>query len=112
MLGVLFGLGWAPCVGPTLGAISALALNEATVGRGAVLSAVYAFGLGLPFILAGLAYKKALGAFAFVRRHQVWVMRFGGAMLVAVGVLLVTGWWDAMVQWIQYELQSDFEVII
>ena len=112
MLGVIFGLGWTPCVGPTLGAISTLALNEATVGRGATLSAVYALGLGLPFIVAGLMYKRALTMFAFVRRHQQWVMRIGGAMLVLVGVLLVTGWWDVMVQWIQYQLVSDFEVMI
>ena len=85
---------------------------EPDYARATTVAIAYCLGLGLPFILAGLAYKKALGAFAFVRRHQVWVMRFGGAMLVAVGVLLVTGWWDAMVQWIQYELQSDFEVII
>jgi cytochrome c-type biogenesis protein len=112
LLGVLFGLGWAPCVGPTLGAISTLALNEGTVGRGAALSAVYAFGLGLPFIIAGLAYGRALTMFAFVRRHQQWVMRIGGLMLVAVGLLLLTGWWDVMVQWIQYQLVSDFEVMI
>src|SRR5690349_23800383 len=64
-LGFLFGLGWTPCIGPTLGAILTLSINEATVARGAVLSGVYAVGLGLPFVLAGLAYRRALGAFGF-----------------------------------------------
>ena len=109
LLGFLFGLGWTPCIGPTLGAILTLSLNEATVARGAVLSGVYALGLGLPFVLAGLAYRRALGAFGFVRRHQVWVTRVGGVMLILVGVLLVTGWWDWMVNWMQVRLISGFE---
>ncbi len=80
--------------------------------RGAVLSAVYALGLGLPFILLGLAYSRALRAIAFVRRHQVWVTRFGGLMLVVVGILLVTGWWDTAVTWIQIRLITDYEVSV
>jgi cytochrome c-type biogenesis protein len=112
VLGFLFGVGWTPCIGPTLAAITTLYINEATAGRGALLSAVYALGLGLPFIAAGVAYRRALGAFGWVRRNQVWVMRAGGAMLVAVGVLLVTGWWDAAVTWLQLNLVSTTETVV
>jgi len=112
LLGFLFGLGWTPCLGPTLAAITTLSLNEATAGRGALLSATYALGLGVPFVVAGLAYRRALGAFGFVRRHQAWVTRAGGLMLVLVGVLLVTGWWDQAVTWIQIHLISSSEVSV
>jgi cytochrome c-type biogenesis protein len=112
VLGFLFGVGWTPCIGPTLAAITTLSINEATATRGAVLSLVYAIGLGLPFIAAGVAYRRALGAFGWVRRHQVWVMRAGGLMLVAVGVLLVTGWWDSAVTWLQVNLVSSTETVV
>ena len=97
LLGLLFAIGWTPCLGPTLTAVQGLAYTEATAGRGAVLSVAYSLGLGIPFILLGLAYRRTLGAVRWVRRHQAWVTRFGGLMLVAVGVLLVTGWWDVWV---------------
>jgi cytochrome c-type biogenesis protein len=112
VLGFLFGVGWTPCIGPTLAAINTLSINEATAARGAVLSAVYALGLGLPFIVAGVFYQRALGAFGWVRRHQMWVMRAGGLMLVAVGVLLVTGWWDSAVTWLQINLVSSTETVV
>jgi cytochrome c-type biogenesis protein len=107
VLGFLFGLGWTPCIGPTLGAILTLSFTESTVGRGAFLAGVYALGLGIPFIVAGLAYEKMLGTIGWVRRHQAWVMRAGGLMLVAVGVLLLTGWWDQAVTWLQVHLVSS-----
>jgi cytochrome c-type biogenesis protein len=110
LIGAIFALGWTPCIGPTYGVILTLTYQDATASRGALLSVAYAIGLGIPFVIAGLAYRRTLGALAWVRKHQVVVMRIGGLMLVAVGVLLVTGWWDQIVSWIQIQLVSDFEV--
>ena len=110
LIGAIFALGWTPCIGPTYGVILTLTYQDATAGRGALLSVAYALGLGIPFVLAGLFYSRTLGALAWVRRHQAAVMRIGGLMLVAVGVLLVTGWWDQLVSWVQIQLVSDFEV--
>lgn len=109
LIGALFAIGWTPCIGPTYAVIVNLTFTDATAARGALLSFVYALGLGIPFILAAVLYRRMLGAIGWVRRHQVWVMRIGGLMLVTVGVLMVTGLWNEMVQWVQLQFVSDFE---
>lgn len=99
-LGFVFGVGWVPCIGPALTAILTLAANATTGGqslRGGVLTFTYALGLGLPFILFGLAYHRAGGALAFLRRHGRAFQVSGGVMLCAVGIAIATGLWDTFV---------------
>jgi cytochrome c-type biogenesis protein len=97
VLGFMFGVGWTPCIGPTLGAVQSLAFQGSSATQGALLTFVYCLGLGIPFIVTALAFRRAVGVLGVVKRHYALVTRIGGAMLIAVGVLLVTGAWHTLV---------------
>ena len=109
LLGVVFALGWTPCVGPTLGAILALGMTDPD--RGMLLAGFYCAGLGLPFLAAALAYRRAMASFGVLRRHRVAITRFGGALLVLIGVLLVTGAWTDLMVWLRGGI-SSFEPVV
>jgi cytochrome c-type biogenesis protein len=104
LLGAVFGLGWIPCVGPTLSAVLALASNEASASRGAALATAYCLGLGVPFLITALAFGRLARVWSAVRRHQRVVQVVGGLLLVGVGVLLVTGVWTDLMHDVQRQL--------
>jgi len=101
LVGVAFGAGWTPCLGPTLGAILLLAATESSLGRGIGLLAAYSAGLALPFLLSALALEHFLGVFRRLRPHMGRLHRVAGGLLVLVGILMFTGWFERLAAFLQ-----------
>lgn len=96
LLGAVFAIGWTPCIGPTLGAVIALASYEGEAGRAAILGAAYCLGLGIPFLLVALGFGWVGGSVRWVRRHIRAFNIVGGVLLIVMGVLMVSGLWGAI----------------
>ncbi|MGC4865531.1 cytochrome c biogenesis CcdA family protein [Micromonospora sp. DT53] len=101
VFGAVFALSWVPCTGPTLGAVMGMATASGQSDRAVVLAVAYCLGLGIPFVVFGLGFERLLGVFRAVRRNSRWVTRVGGALLILIGLALVTGGWQSFVIWLQ-----------
>ena len=116
LLGIVFGLSWGPCQGPTLCAIIALATplsaGAGSVNRGVLLASIYCLGLGLPFIFMAALWERAGAASTWLRRHRRAIQIAGGVMLIVVGVLLLTGWWETVVVWLQTRFVNSFTTVL
>jgi cytochrome c-type biogenesis protein len=115
VLGAIFGIGWAPCTGPTLGAVMLLATttgDQQAVTRGVILAAAYCLGLGVPFLLIAAGFQRFGRISAALRRHQRGIQLLGGALLLAVGVLLVTGLWEDWTRMLQTGLVNGFRTVL
>ncbi|WP_433116950.1 cytochrome c biogenesis CcdA family protein [Micromonospora sp. CA-246542] len=101
VFGAVFALSWVPCTGPTLGAVMGMAATSGQSDRAVVLAVAYCLGLGIPFVVFGLGFERLLGVFRAIRRNSRWVTRVGGALLILIGLALVTGGWQSFVIWLQ-----------
>ena len=107
LLGAAFGLAWAPCLTPTFGAVYSMSFAQGTAGRGAFLTVCYCLGLGIPFVLVALGFGWVTRALTFVRRHRRAVSVAGGVLLIVIGVLLVTGEWNHLMNELRANVGVD-----
>ncbi|HEX7322725.1 MAG TPA: cytochrome c biogenesis CcdA family protein [Mycobacterium sp.] len=114
LLGAVFGLGWTPCLGPTLTGVIAVAsaTEGASVVRGVVLVCAYCLGLGIPFVLLAFGSASAVAGLGWLRRHTRGIQIFGGTLLIAVGVALATGAWGHFISWLQAAFVTDVRLPI
>ena len=114
LLGAVFALGWTPCLGPTLTGVIAVAsaTDGADVARGVALVLAYCLGLGIPFILLALGSTWAVNGFGWLRRHTRAIQIFGGVLLIAVGLALLTGAWNDFISWVRDAFVSDVRLPI
>jgi len=102
ILGITFGLGWAPCIGPTFAAVQTLVYTGGSDNTKAIaLTLAYCLGLGVPFLLVALAVSRGVNTLGWLRKHKLTLQRLGGLMLIIIGVLIATGAWTSMMSWFQ-----------